>query len=162
MNQVMARRPASLGGLMLAAAAALWWLGSTHLALDDGSDASHRAVAMLVALWMVRAMALTLLSLRAGVLRGWRAGTAQALGLIAPSWPLLVLAWSASNVTLAQVALAEGLLLIAGAVLPLVGQGVGRVLRQADLAEAMATALGAGLAAALWYVRGPWLLPLSL
>jgi len=73
-----------------------------------------------------------------------------------------VLAWSASTVTLAQVALAEGLLLAAGAVLPLVGHGVGRVLRRVDLAEAAATAFGAGLAAALWYLRGPWSLPLSL
>jgi hypothetical protein len=161
MSLALARRSTAIGGVVLAGAAALWWLGSTRLALEDGSDASLRAVGMLVALWLVRAMALALLSLRAGALRGWRAGTAQALGLIAPSWPLLVLAWSASTVTLAQVVLAEGLLLVASVVLPLIGQGIGRVLRRVDVAEATATTLGAGLAAALWYWRGPWSLPLG-
>jgi len=159
MNPALARRPAAIGGLALAAAAALWWMGSSRLALDDGSDASHKAAGALVALWLVRGMALALLSLRAGVLRGWRAGAAQALGLIAPSWPLVVLAWSASTAALTQVALAEGLLLAAAITLPLVGHGLRRLLRPADLAEALATMLGVGLAAALWYLRGPWSLP---
>ena len=162
MSLALARRPTAIGGVVLAAAAALWWMGSTRLSLDDGSDASHRAVGMLVALWLARGMALALLSLRAGALHGWRSGTTQALGLIAPSWPLLVLAWSASTVSLAQLALAEGLLLVAAVVLPLVGHGVGRVLRQMELAEATATALGTALAAALWYLRGPWSLPVGL
>ena len=156
------RRPAVIGGLALAAVTALWWLGSTRLALDDGSDPSLRAAAALVALWLVRGMALALLSLRAGALRGWRAGAAQSSGLIAPSWPLVVLACSASTIPLAQVVLAEGLLLVAGAVLPLVGHGLRRLLRRVDLAEAAATALGVGLAAALWYSRGPCSPPLSL
>ncbi len=161
MNPALARRLDAIGGLALAAAAALWWLGSTRLALDAGSDAGHRAADVLVALWLVRGMALALLSLRAGVLRGWRAGAAQALGLIAPSWPLVVLAWSASTAAVTQVALAEGLLLVAGAALPLLGQGLRRLLRWADLAEVAATMLGVGLAAALWYLRGPGSLPLA-
>ena len=156
MNPVPAGRPAAFSGLALAAAAALWWLGSTRLALDDGSDASPRAADALVALWLVRGMALALLSLRAGALRGWRAGAAQSLGLIAPSWPLVVLAWSASTAALTQVALVEGLLLVAGAALPWVGHGLRRVLRRVDLAEATATTLGVALAAALWYLRSLW------
>lgn len=161
MKQVLAHRPAAISGLVLAAAAALWWLGSTRLALDDGSDASHRAADALVALGLVRGMALALQSLRAGALRGWRAGAAEALGLIAPSWPVVVLAWSASTAALTQVALLEGLLLVAGAALPLCGHGLRRLLQRADLAEATATTLGIGLAVALWYLRGPGWLPLG-
>ena len=159
MNPLAAHRPAAVGGLLLAAAAALWWLGSTRLALDDGSDAGQRAADTLVALGLARGIALALFGLRAGALRGWRAGAIQALGLIAPSWPLVGLAWSASTAALLQVALVEGLLLFAGAVLPLVGRGLGRLLRRADLADAAATALGVGLAAALWYLRGVGSLP---
>ena len=159
MNQALAYRMAAISGLALAAAAALWWLGSTRLALANGSDASQTAADALVVLSLVRGVALALLSLRVGALCGWRAGAAQALGLIAPSWPLVLLAWSASTAAVTQVALAEGLLLVAAAALPLVGHGLRRVLRRADLAEVTATALGVGLAVALWCLRFPWSLP---
>ena len=162
MTQASGPCPPAIGGLVLAAAVALWWMASTRLALDDGSDASHRAVGMLLALWLLRGMALALLSLRAGALHGWRVGMGHSLALIAPAWPLLVLAWNASTLTLTKMALAEGLLLLAGAVLPLLGHGVGRVLRRLDLAEATATLLGTGLAAALWCSSGLWALPLGL
>ncbi len=162
MTQTAGSRPPAIGGLVLAAAVALWWLASTRLALNDGSDASQRAVGMLLALCLLRGMALALLSLRAGGLHGWRVGIGHSLALIAPAWPLLVLAWNASSLPLTTMALAEGLLLLAGVVLPLLGAGVGRLLRQPDLAEATATLLGTGLAAALWCSSGLGLLPLGL
>ena len=161
MTRALTRRPAAIGGLVLAAAISLWWLGSTRLALANGSDTSFRAADALAALWTVRGTALALLSLRAGALHSWRGGAAQTLGLIAPSWPLVVLAWSASTVTLTQVALAECLLLAAGAALPGVGHGLRRVLVRIELAEATATLLGVGLVAALWYLRGAWSMPQS-
>lgn len=159
MNDVLARRVSALSGIAIAAALALWWLGSSRLALDDGADASRPAADALHALWLVRAMALALLGLRVGALGGWRAGAAAGLVLVAPAWPVLVLAWSASAAPLAQVVLAELLLLAACGVLPLLGLGLHRLLRQASLAEATATLAGVALAAALWFTRGLWALP---
>lgn len=161
MMELLDRRLAAVSGLAISAAVALWWLGSTRLALDNGSDASRPASHALLALWCVRGMALAVLSVRVAALRGWGPGAAAALGLVAPSWPLVVLAWSASTATLVQVVLAEALLLAAGLTLPLIGQGLRRTLRRADLAEATGTAVGSALAATVWLTRGLWTLPSS-
>ena len=99
MNQALPSRMATMTGLALAAAVALWWLGSSRLALDHGSDPSRSAADALHALLLVRAIVLAMLSLRESTARGWRAGAAAALTLIAPSWPVVVLAWSASTDT---------------------------------------------------------------
>ena len=160
MNEVLARRLAAMTGVALAAAIALWWLGSTRLALDQGSDASRSSANALHALWLVRGMALALLAVRIGALHGWRPGTAQALALIAPSWPVVVLAWSASTAAWTQVALAEVLLLASCIALPLVGVGLRRTLRRQGLAELAGTAFGTALAACVWLTRGSWTLPL--
>ena len=137
-------------GLALAAAIAVWWLGSTRLALDHGTDASHSAADALCALLLVRGMALAVLSVRAGALYGWRRGATAGLGLIAPSWPLVAPAWSASTTSLTQIALAELLLLAGSAVLPLIGLSLRRLLHSAELAVMAGTGVGAALAAALW------------
>jgi hypothetical protein len=137
-------------GLALAAAIAVWWLGSTRLALDHGTDASRSAAGALYALLLVRGMALAVLSVRAGALYGWRPGATAGLGLIAPSWPLVALAWSASTISLMQIALVEPLLLAGSAVLPLIGLSLRRLLHNAELAVMAATGVGAALAAALW------------
>lgn len=161
MNEALARRLATMTGVAVAASVALWWLGSTRLALDHGSDASRFAADALSALWLVRAVAVATLGLRAGALRGWRPGAAQALGLIGPSWPLVVLVWSASTTPLMRTALAELLLLIAAVALPLVGGWLRRALRQSELAVVLGTAAGAALAASVWLTHGAWALPLS-
>jgi hypothetical protein len=161
MNQALTRRLAAMTGLTLAAAVALWWLGSTRLALAGGSDASRSSADALQALLLVRGMALAMLSVRIGALGGWRAGAAVALALIAPAWPLVLLAWSASTTPLTQLALSESLLLAAGLALPLIGLGLRRALRQAEPAEVVATAVGVALAASVWAARGLWTLPLS-
>ena len=158
---LLACRLAALSGLALAAAGALWWLGSTRLALDHGSDASRSAADALNALWLVRGMALVLLCGRVGASRGWRPGVAAGLGLIAPSWPVVTLAWSASTTPLMQALLAELVLLAAALALPLIGQGLRRALPKAELADAIGTLVGAALAASLWFTRGLWTLPLS-
>ena len=160
MNEVLARRLAAMTGVALAAAVTLWWLGSTRLALDHGSDGSRSSATTLHALWLVRGIGLALLAVRVGALHGWRPGTAQALALIAPSWPVVVLVWSASPAAWTQVALAEALLLASGIALPLVGVGLRRALRRQGLAELVGTALGTALAACLWLTRGSWTLPL--
>lgn len=159
MNEALPRRLAAMAGLALAAAIALWWLGSTRLAMAHGSDASRSASDALQTLWLVRGMALAMLSVRVGALRGWRPGSAAALGLVVPSWPLVVLAWSASTAPWTHVALAEFLLLAACLALPPIGLGLRRALRQAELADVVGTAVGTALAASVWLARSLWILP---
>ena len=161
MNETLAIRLAAMIGLVLAAAVGVWWLGSTRLALDRGSDAGRSAADGLHALWLVRGMALATLGARVGALRGWWQGSTTALALLAPAWPVLVLAWSASATPLMHVALAELLLLVAAVTLPLIGLGLRRALRLSELADLVATGLGAVLAATLWHTLGLWVLPLA-
>lgn len=161
MSEALQRRLATMTGLLIAAAVAVWWLGGTRLVLDDGSDASRIAADALYALWLARGMALALLGVRVGALRGWRAGVAAAPGLIAPAWPVLVLAWSASTAPLTPVLLGEALLWVAAFALPLLGQGLRRALRQAEPALATATLVGVALAASLWLTHGLWTAPVG-
>jgi hypothetical protein len=161
MSEALARRLAALAGLALATAVGLWWLGSTRLALDDGSDSSRNAVSALHAVWLLRAIVLAMLCMRVGALRGWRAGAQEALVLIAPAWPVVVLAWAASAAPWTQVALAECLLLTSALALPLIGQGLRRALPRADVAEMAGTLVGTALAASVWLTRGLWALPVS-
>lgn len=156
MSEMLARRLAVLSGLALAAAVALWWLGSTRIALDRGADAGRISADALQAAWLARGMVLAMLAVRVGALRGWRPGAAAALGLIAPSWPLVVLAWSASATPLALVILAECVLLAGAAALPLIGLGLRRALPGAQVADLAAAGVGVALAAALWSARGLW------
>lgn len=158
MNDAHGRRLAALSGLLIAGCVAIWWLGSTRLALDSGADASRAAAAALQLLWLARALVLVMQGLRVGASRGWRDGGVAALALVAPAWPVVALAWSASNAPWTRVALGEALLLLACPALALAGQGLQRVLRRADLAEALATVLAAALATALWFTRGAWAL----
>ena len=152
--------PAAMTGLALAVAIAVWWVGSTRLALDHGTDAGRVAADALNALWLVRGMALPMLSVRAGALYGWRRGAKAGLGLISFSWPVVALAWSASATSLTQVVLAELLLLAGSAALPLIGLFLRRSLRRAELAVMAGTGVGTALAAALWVASGSTYMPL--
>jgi len=142
-------RLAAVAGLLLAAAVALWWLGSSRIALDRGSDASRHAAHALLTLALARGMVLAVLGLRLGAVFGGRVGSLAGLGLLAPAWPVVVLAWSASTAAM------EAGLLAGAAALALVGAGLRRALRPAT-AELLATALGTLLVAALWFGRGLW------
>jgi hypothetical protein len=150
----------ALTGLAVAVAIGVWWLGSARLALDHGTDAGRGAADALDALWLVRGMALSTLCVRAGARYGWRLGAKAGLGLISPSWPVVALAWSASATSLAQVVLAELLLLTASAVLPWLGLFLRRSLRRVELAVVAGTGAGTALAAALWAASGSPYLPL--
>jgi len=156
MNEAPAHRLAAMSGLALAAATAVWWLGSTRLALDHGTDAGAFADHALKALLLVRALALAMVSVRVGALRGWRPGVMAGLGLIAPAWPVVVLAWSAGTRSAIHVALAEVLLLAGSVALPMIGLGLRRLLRKAELAVVTATLLGTALMALTWVTRGFW------
>jgi hypothetical protein len=154
MSGVPARRLAALSGLALTAAVALWWLGSTRLAMAQGADAARPSADALQALWLVRALVLALLGPRVGALLGWRLGLLATLGLVAPAWPLVVLVWSASSVPLAPLALSEIALAAAAVLLPGLGPALRRALRQPAMAELAGTTVGVTLAVALWMTQG--------
>ena len=162
MSEAFVRRFAAMTGLALAAAFAVWWLGSVRLAIDRGADAGRSSADALQIVWLVRALFVPVLAVRVGALRGWGAGVAAALAIAAPSWPVVVMAWSASTAPLAQSALAEGLLLAAAVALPLVGLGLRRVLPRAGLVEPIASAVGVALAAAVWFGHDRWTFPSGL
>jgi len=162
MNGKFALRFAAISGFAFAAALAVWWLGSARLAIDRGADAGRISADALQLAWLVRALLVAVLGVRVGALRGGRAGAVSALGIVAPSWPVMVLAWSASTVSLSQLVFSEGLLLAGAIALPLVAQGLRRVLTRADLLEPIATGLAVVLAAAIWLAHDRWPFPLSL
>ena len=159
MNETLASRFAALSGLMLAAGLATWWLGSARLAIDQGADAARSSADALHAAWLARALLVPLLALRIGALRGWQGGASASLAMIAPSWPVVAMAWSASAVALGQSLLAEAFLLVEALALPLVGQGLRRVVPRSDLVEPIASALGVALTATLWLAHERWALP---
>lgn len=154
-------RPGALTGLALALAIAMWWLGSTRLALEHGSDAGRGAALALRTLWLARGMALSLLCVRAGALDGWRRGAIAGLALVSPAWPLVALAWSASATPLSGVIEAELMLVGAAAAVPSIGVLLRRSLQRADFAVLAGTGVGAALAAALWAASGSAYLPLA-
>jgi len=156
MNEPLLQRASAATGLVLAAALAIWWLGSVRLALDHGSDPATSAAQALLALWLARGMALCILASRVGAVRGWRAGVASGLGVIAPSWPVAMIAWSASTVSAFDVAAAEALLLAGSVALPLAGSGLRRWLRRPQIAVVAGTTLGIALAAVIWRTSGFW------
>lgn len=149
-------RLAAVTGVALAAAAALWWLAASRLALERGGDASRPALALLQALALARGLALALWVPRAAIARGTRAAAADALAIAAPAWPLVALAASAATLGAPQVLGVEALLLAACAALPLLGAGLRRALPQAPQADLAAVFIGAALAAALWSVHARW------
>lgn len=161
MNEALLHRMAVLTGLVLAAAIAAWWLGSTRLALDHARDAADSSANALLALFLVRGMVLAVVGVRVGALRGWRPAVTTGVGLIGPSWPLVLLAWCASTLPFARVVLGEALLLAGSVALPLIGVGLRSWLRQAEFAVMTATTAGLSLAAAVWLTRAFWIPTLS-
>jgi len=161
MNESLLQRVAAVTGLALAAAMAVWWRGSARRARGPGAEAARSAGDARNALLLVRGMALAVLCPRIGALRGWRPAVATGLGLIGPSWPVVLLAWSASTAPLAGIALGEVLLLLATVVLPLLGVGLRRWLRPSEIAVIIGTVLGIALSAAVWRSRSLWVMALS-
>jgi hypothetical protein len=154
MTRLPADRFAALTGLAVAATAAAWWLGSTRLAIDAGADAARNAADTLQALLLVRGMAVALVAVRVGARGDLRPGMVAAIAVIAPAWPLVLLAWSASSVGLVRVVLSELVLIVASLGLPLIGLSLRHWLRQAQLAAVAATGIGVALAASIWFTRG--------
>jgi len=156
MNETLVPRFAAISGLVVAAAFAVWWLGSARLAIDQGADAARSSADALRVAWLVRALLVPVLGMRVGAMRGWRGGAASSLAMVAPSWPVVAMAWSASAVALGQLLLAEGFLLVEALVVPMLGDGLRRVVPRSDVAEAIASTLGVVLAVALWVGHARW------
>jgi hypothetical protein len=161
MNAIVTQRMSVMIGLTLASVIAVWWLGSTRLAMVRTADSGRAAVDALYALLVVRGMVLAVLSVRLGTLRGWRIAVTAGLAVIAMSWPLVLLAWSASTAAFSIVLLGEALLAGAAAVLPVAGAGLRQWLRRPELASVVGTAIGVALIAAMWFYQGEWLHVLS-
>ncbi|EHR70342.1 hypothetical protein BurJ1DRAFT_1474 [Burkholderiales bacterium JOSHI_001] len=157
MSEPRLRRLLALAGLLLTLALATWWLGSTRLVLDRGGDTARVAADALSATWLLRAMGLALVAPALGALRGARQAGAAALALLAPAWPLVVLAWSASALAALRPALTEASLVAVALALPWLGQALRRGLPRGDLALPLASAAGVAGAAALWAARSGWL-----
>ncbi len=156
MNETFARRIAALSGLALAGVLAVWWLGSTRVAIDRGVDPGPRSTEILQMAWLARAMLVPALGVRVGALRGWRSGAASTLALVVPSWPIVALAGSASVVPLWALAFTECLLLAGAIALPAIGPGLRRVVPRADTAEALASMIGVVLAASVSFAYSAW------
>ncbi len=146
-------------GIAVALAAASWWLGSARLALDSGRDAAQGAADALQALWYLRAAIGAIVAVRVGALADWRHGTMAASSTMAPAWPMVLLAWSASAVAPMQLVIAECVLLAGAALLALAGSALRRLLRRTELAVPAATGVGAMMAAAVWVVRSTMGMP---
>lgn len=145
-------------GVVIAATVALWWLGSSRLALNAGADAGRIAVDTLNVLLLARGIALSVTALHgARPVAGWRSRAAP-LGLIAPAWPVAVLAWSACSVRASHLLAAEATLLLAAWLLPGVAQRLRRAWPRGEAAALAGTTIGLGLAAGLWWSRPLWAL----
>ncbi len=151
-------RLAAATGLVVTGCVALWWLGGTRLEIERGGDPGRIAAGALAALVMARALLLALLCPRLGALYGAVGGAGIAAVMLAPAWPAVVLAWSASLLPVWQVALAELALLLAAALLPALGQGLGRMLPSREASDLASVTAGALVAALLWRTAaaGPW------
>jgi hypothetical protein len=152
-------RLSMLLGLALTAVTSTWWLASTRLALEQGTETAVPAGLALLALLNVRAMTLAVLGLHVGTLHGWRHGAATSLLLVAAPWPLVLLAWSASEVPLTRLACGEVALVAACVMLPAVGHGLSRWFARIESAMVASTSVGVAIAAAVWASRTLWAMP---
>ena len=137
-------------GLGAATAVAAWWLGASRIAIVGGTDAARFAGDALFALVLVRALLMGVLAPRAAAVGGYVAGLRLCLPVVCVAWPVVVLAWAASNEGIVR-SLAAELGLLAGAGLaPLVGRALARTMKQGPVMEAVATAAGVLIACGIW------------
>ena len=137
-------------GLTLTAATAAWWLASSRIAIEGGADTSVLAGNALFVLVLTRAVLVALLGPRSAAIGGYTAGLGSCVPVVSAAWPVVVLAFAASDHG-AVPALAAEAMLLAGAVLaPLPGLGLARVVRRGPMLEILAAVVGVVLASAVW------------
>jgi hypothetical protein len=137
-------------GLGATAAVAAWWLGASRIAIVGGTDAARFAGDALFALVLVRAMLTAVLAPRAAAVGGYVAGLRLCLPVVCVAWPVVVLAWAASNEAIVRPLAAELGLLAGAGLAPLVGRALARTMKQGPVMEAVATAAGVLIACGLW------------
>lgn len=149
----------AVAGLVITAVVATWWLGTVGLALPSSGNPERASAQAILALVLLRGLLLPAFGLPAG-LRLARATWPGLLTMVAVAWPVVALAWSASEVTLQAVLAAEGVLLALAVVIGALGTALAPLTRgrlSADASDNMATAAGLLVALGLWVTRQHWI-----
>jgi hypothetical protein len=139
-------------GLGAAAAVAAWWLGASRVSIAGGTDAARIAGDAIFALVLARGLLIAVLAPRAAAVGGYVAGLRLCLPVVCVAWPVVVLAWAASNEGVVRTLAAELGLLAGAALAPLVGRALARSMKQGPTMEAIATAAGVLIALVLWLI----------
>jgi hypothetical protein len=139
-------------GLALAGATAVWWLGASRVAIEGGVDTSVVAGNALFVLALTRAILVALLAPRTAAIGGYVAGLRVGVPVVSAAWPVVVLAWAASDNGIARGLAAEAVLLAGAVLAPLAGRGLARVMRQGPVLETAATVTGVLLACCIWFL----------
>ena len=149
----------AIAGLIVTAVVATWWLGTVGLALPSSGNPERASAQAILALVLLRGLLLPAFGLPTG-LRLARATWPGLLTMVAVAWPVVALAWSASEVTLHAVLAAEGALLALAVVIGALGTALAHLARErlsADATDIMATAAGLLVALGLWVTRQHWI-----
>lgn len=149
----------AMAGLALTAAVATWWLGAVGLALQSSGSPERASAQAILVLVLLRGLLLPALGLPVS-LRLARSAWLGLLMAVAVAWPVVALAWSASEVTLHAVLAAEGALLALAVVIGALGTALAHLTRgrlSADASDNMATAAGLLVALGLWVTRQHWI-----
>lgn len=160
MNALLHTRLGFLIGLLIAASAATWWLGSTRIALTQTGGTSAIAQSALVGLWLARATVLAPFALRAGAQGGAGSALVSSMALVLVSWPVVLAAWQASMYSAARLLLGEVALLAGATLLVFAGAMLHTLFRSTRNALIIATMLGIAISLATWAWGGTWMGPL--
>ena len=139
-------------GLALAAAAGIWWLAASRIAIAGGADAAPLATQLLFVLAVTRAMLVALVAPQFAVLGGYRPAVLVAIPVVTVAWPLVAFAWAASDASVLRTLTIEVALLVLAAAAPLPGRALSRIMKPGPALGAVATAAGIAAALALWWL----------
>jgi hypothetical protein len=139
-------------GLAAALGVAAWWLAASRVAIEGGVDPLATASTALFVLGLLRAMLLAVVAPRAAAVGGYLAGLRMSVPIVSAAWPLVVLAWAASAVSVQRALTVETALLVVAAIASAIGRALARGLRQGPWMEALATATGVAVACCIWLI----------
>jgi hypothetical protein len=137
-------------GLALTAATAVWWLGSSRIAIEGGADTSILAGHALFVLLLSRAVLIAVLGPRSAAIGGYAAGVRACVPVVSAAWPVVALAFAAGDQGAVRTLAAEAALLGGALLAPLPGLGLARVMKRGPMLETLATMAGVVLASGVW------------